>query len=414
MIASDNRLLPLDALRGFAVMGILLLNIVGFAMPEAAYMNPAAWGGTSTPDVATWFATFVLFDGKMRGLFSLLFGASMLLIIEKAEISGRDGRRVHIVRAAWLFLFGLAHFVLLWWGDILMVYAIVSLVALQFIGRPAISLVKWAFGAFLVHFVIVATVMVSAYASAHAASLPGATQATADGFAQMLESFGKPGSPSIASDVALYRSGFSTIFTHSLEALPGQLAMLFYFAFDTLGFMLLGMAMLKGGFLNGQWPVEQYARTARHCFLIGLPPTAALAIWVIASGYDPLVAFGVFFSWSFPFRIPLAVGYAALFMTWVLPRAEHWLILRIAAAGRVALSNYIGTSIFMTAIFYGWGGGLFGSVDRAPLYLFVAGAWIMALLWSKPWLDRFQYGPLEWLWRSLARAQLQPMRRILN
>ena len=414
MTASNNRLLPLDALRGFAVMGILLLNITGFAMPEAAYMNPAAWGGTGGPDIAAWFITFVLFDGKMRGLFSLLFGASMLLIIEKAEISGRDGRRVHIVRAAWLFAFGLAHFLLLWWGDILMVYAIVSLVALQFVGRPAISLVKWAFGAFLVHFVIVATLLVSAYAYAHAAAAPDATQATIDGFANMMEGFGKPGSPAIAADVALHRSGFPAIFAGSLRSLPDELGLLFYFAFDTLGFMLLGMAMLKGGFLNAQWPIEQYARTARHCFLIGLPPTAALGIWVVASHYDPLVAFGVFFSWSFPFRVPLTVGYAALFMTWILPRVEHPFILRVAAAGRVALSNYLGTSLIMTAIFYGWGGGLFGHVSRAGLYLLVIGAWVVMLLWSKPWLTRFHYGPAEWLWRSLARAQLQPMRRIRN
>ncbi|AUW59925.1 hypothetical protein C1T17_19425 [Sphingobium sp. SCG-1] len=414
MIATDTRLLPLDALRGFAVMGILLLNIVGFAMPEAAYMNPAAWGGTSAPDIATWAITFVLFDGKMRGLFSLLFGASMLLIIEKAEMDGRDGRRVHFVRSAWLFAFGLAHFLLLWWGDILMVYAIVSLVAVLFIGRPPISLVKWAFGAFLIHFVIVATFIISAYAYGHAAAAPDAPTSLVRGYAAMIESFGSPGAPSIKADVALHRSGFGTIFVDALTSLPGHAVSFFYFAFDTLGFMLLGMAMLKGGFLNGQWPIEQYRRTARHCFMIGLPPSLALAIWVIASGYDPVVAFGSFFAWSFPFRVPLTVGYAALFLTWVLHSPDHFLIRRVAAAGRMALSNYLGTSLLMTAIFYGWGGGLFGQIDRFPLYTFVIGAWAIMLLCSKPWLDHFHYGPLEWVWRSLARGQSQPVRRIRN
>lgn len=410
----DTRILPLDALRGFAVMGILMPNIIGFSMPEAAYINPAVWGGTDFPNIAAWFTAFVLFDGKMRGLFSLLFGASMLLIIERAEISGRDGRRVHIVRAAWLFAFGLAHYLLLWWGDILMIYAIVSLIALLFIGRPPLSLVKWAFGAFLVHFVILVTFIVSAYAFGHAAAEPGASAQVVQGFGQMIDSFGRPGTPAITQEVALYRSDYGAIFAASLKALPDKTTLLIYFTFDTLGFMLLGMAMLKGGFLNGQWPIDQYSRTARHCFLIGLPPTAAMAIWVIVSGYDPLVAFGVFLSWSFPFRIPLTVGYAALFMTWILRAPDNPLILRIAAAGRMAFSNYLGTSLLMTAIFYGWGGGLFGHVDRAHLYLFVFGAWALMLLWSKPWLVRFHFGPFEWLWRSLARGEMQKMRRIRN
>lgn len=410
MTPTQNRLVPLDALRGFAVMGILMLNIVGFAMPQAGYMNPAAYGGTSFLDIAAWFVAFVVFDGKMRGLFSLLFGASMLLIIEKAEMNGQDGRRVHIIRVAWLFAFGLAHFILLWWGDILMTYAIISLVALLFVNRPPISLVKWAFGAFLAHFVVLATFVLSAYAYRHAALAPGATAETVQGFAQMLDSFGKPGTASIAQDVALYRSDFSTIVAASIKNLPSEAGLLIYFAFDTLGFMLLGMAMLKGGFLSGQWPIDQYGRTARHCFLIGLPLTAALGAWVIASHYDPLVAFGVFLTWSFPFRIPLTVGFAALFMTWVLRAPTHPLIIRITAAGRMAFSNYLGTSLLMTAIFYGWGGGLFGSVSRAPLYLFVLGTWIIMLVWSKPWLDHFKYGPFEWLWRSLARGRMQPMR----
>ncbi|MFN2258969.1 MAG: DUF418 domain-containing protein, partial [Parasphingopyxis sp.] len=78
---------------------------------------------------------------------------------------------------------------------------------------------------------------------------------------------------------------------------------------------------------------------------------------------------------------------------------------------RAAFTNYLGTSIVMTTIFYGYGLGLYGEVGRIELYLFVLGAWALMLLWSKPWLDRFRFGPLEWLWRSLARMELQPMRK---
>ncbi len=410
MTPASDRLLTIDALRGFAVMGILLLNIIGFSMPEAAYINPAAWGGTGAADIAAWFLSFVLFDGKMRGLFSLLFGASMLIIIERAELAGRDGRRAHKIRAAWLFLFGMLHFVLLWWGDILMAYALVSFIALLFVGKDSGALLKWAFGAFLLHFLIVGGVIASAYAYRHAIALPSATPDMMDGYRAMIDSFGAPSNPEITREVVLYRSGFGAIMASSLSALPGHFTTLIYFLLDTLGFMLLGMAMLKGGFLTGRWPLDQYRAVARRCFLVGLPPTIALALWVIVSGYDPLTAFGVAFAWSFPFRIPMTVGYAALFLTLVLSAPDHPLIRRIAAAGRMAFSNYLGTSLVMCAIFYGWGLGLFGHVARARVYLFVFGMWAAMLLWSQPWLVRFHYGPLEWLWRSLARGSLQPMR----
>ncbi|QUT06605.1 DUF418 domain-containing protein [Sphingobium phenoxybenzoativorans] len=411
MHASD-RIFPLDALRGFAVMGILLMNIVSFAMPEQAYINPAAWGGQGAADIAAWAIAWVLFDGKMRGLFSLMFGASMLLVIDRAEMSGGDGRRTHMRRAFWLFWFGLAHYLLLWWGDILMLYALVGMVALLFVGKEPIALVKWAFAAFALHFLIVAAIMAPLYAYQDAASQPGASAETVQGFAAMAAALGKPGTQAIMEQAAIYRSGFSAIFAHELHAFPAAFpAMLLYFGLDTLGFMLLGMAMLKGGFLTGDWDGEQYRRTARHCFLIGLPPMIALAVWVLLSGFDTLATFGALMAWSFPFRIPLTVGYAALFL-WIIGRAQgHWLIIRIAAAGRAAFSNYLGTSLVMCAIFYGWGLGLFGRVDRAPLYLFVLLAWALMLLWSKPWLDRFAYGPMEWLWRSLARGKLQPMRK---
>src|SRR3546814_11868070 len=107
----------------------------------------------------------------------------------------------------------------------------------------------------------------------------------------------------------------------------------------------------------------------------------------------------------------MTVGWAALSMLLIRTRASASVRVRLAAAGRMAFTNYLTTSIVMTSIFYGYGLGLFGSVGRAALYLFCLGMWAAMLLWSKPWLDRFHYGPFEWLWRSLARAQRQPMRR---
>jgi uncharacterized protein len=180
---------------------------------------------------------------------------------------------------------------------------------------------------------------------------------------------------------------------------------------ETLGLMLIGMALYKSGLLRGEWSADRLRRWAVRCLDIGVAGNLALLAWQFASGLDAWVLLTSTMSWSVPFDVVMSVGYAALFMWLAQSFAGSALIARIAATGRAAFSNYLGTSILMTTIFYGYGLGLFGHMPRATLYLFVVAAWVLMLLWSKPWLDRFRYGPLEWLWRSLARGSLQPMRR---
>lgn len=404
-MSPSSRIPAMDVLRGCAVMGILWMNITAFALPQSAYSNPAAAGPLSGGDIAFWAASLILVDGKMRGLFAMLFGASMLLLIDREEMAGRNGARTQMVRAGWLFVIGVAHYLLLWWGDILMLYALVGLVALLFAQREPLALVKAAFLLFLLHFLLVAGFIASLYAWSHA---PGDAQ----GFTRFIAALSDPGSPAIRQEIALYRGDFLPILRHKLAGLPGDWLWSFTMtALETLGFMLLGMAMLKGGFLTGRWDADQYRRTARHCFAIGLPPMIALALWVWWSGFAPLSALGTALAWSFPFRIPLSVGWAALIL-WLLARAPgHALVARLAAAGRLALSNYLGTSLLMTAIFYGWGLGNFAHVRPAALPLFVVAGWAAMLLWSQPYVRRFAVGPAEWLWRSLVRAQPQKIRR---
>ena len=137
----DSRFISLDVVRGIAVMGILLMNIVGFAMPFQAYSNPTAYGGTGPIDMAFWATNFVLADGKMRGLFSILFGASMLLVIQRAEASQRSSALTHYSRMTWLLLFGVIHAYAIWYGDILMLYAGVGMVAYFFRKMEAHKLV---------------------------------------------------------------------------------------------------------------------------------------------------------------------------------------------------------------------------------------------------------------------------------
>ncbi len=402
----------MDVLRGCAVLGILWMNITAFALPQNAYFNPAVAGPPSAADIAVWATSLLLVDGKMRGLFALLFGASMLLLIDREEMAGRDGRRAQMIRAGWLFVLGCAHFLLLWWGDILRVYALVSLFALLFVGLEPFALVKRALLFFLLQFLLVAAFIASLYAWSHTAAAPGADAALRDSYATFMTALADPANPGTLAEIATYRGGFMTILHHKLTGMPGDWLWGFLFtAFETMGFMLLGMAMLKGGFLTGRWDAAQYRQTARHCFLIGLPPMAALAIWVAWSGFAPLPAYGVALAWSLPFRIPLTVGWAALIL-WLLARhRHHWLANRLAAAGRLALSNYLATSLVMTALFYGWGLGLFARVPPAALPLFVLGGWTLMLAWSKPYAARFAMGPAEWLWRSLVNGQPQKIRK---
>jgi len=407
--ADRNR--AMDIARGFAVMGIVLMNIIAFAMPEAAYFNPNAWGGETLADRMAWALSFILVDGKMRGLFSLLFGASMMLLMDRTELAGGNGQTRHIVRCCWLALIGFAHYLLFWWGDILTLYAVLGLIALFFAGKRPLQLVKLAFLMFGIHFLVLILLMLGIYHVEGAASASGASADAIDSANLMLASIGQPGTEQIAEEIALYRGDWGNMVAHKIQDYVAWGASgLKYMGLDTLGFMLLGMAMLKGGFLTGKWSREQYIGTARHCFIIGIPPMIGLAIWAWASGFDVVTTFGISFAWSFPFRIPLTVGLTALIFAIVTRGEPGPLLTRIEAAGRMSLSNYIGTSIVMTAIFYGWGLGLFASVPRAQVYIFVLLVWALMLLWSQPWLSHFRYGPLEWLWRSLTLGKLQKIR----
>lgn len=406
-----DRHLSLDVLRGFAVMGILLLNIIGFAMPGAAYINPSAWGGTDPANIAVWAINFVVFDGKMRGLFSVLFGASMLLIIQRAHTAGQNPRSIHLNRMGWLFVIGSAHYLFLWWGDILVPYAICGTLAMVFVQKDVRQLIRWAVILFLLYFVLCCAIVGGSWWQLIRSAAPGADADLIEATQLMLAGLGKPGTEGIATELALYQGGWPAIFRDNLSTYPDSLLnTLILFTLDTLGMMLLGMAMLKSGFILALWTPERYAHIAWRAFIIGAIPMIALAIWVVASGFDTIITFAAFFVFSFPSRIILTVGWAAALLAVVIRYQRSGLIGRVAAAGRAAFSNYLITSLVMTFIFYGWGLGLFGAIDRVTAMLVVFATWGLILLWSKPWLERFRFGPMEWLWRSLARRKLQPMR----
>jgi hypothetical protein len=173
--------------------------------------------------------------------------------------------------------------------------------------------------------------------------------------------------------------------------------------------MLFGMAGYRSGFLTGDWSAAAIGGSRSRRSRSAASLRSALGLWVANTHfYIPLIFFA-FLALGGPIQLAMAFGYASLIILFIRPGGA--LTGRFAAVGRAAFSNYLGTSLVAAAIFYGDGLGLFGRLSRAEAWLVVPAVWAIMLLWSKPWLDRFRYGPLEWAWRSLARLRLQPMRK---
>jgi uncharacterized protein len=387
------------------------MNIAGFALPSGAYFNPLAGGGTAPVDLALWAVNFVLVDGKMRALFSILFGASTLIVIERAEASGLNGPRVHIARMATLALFGAAHLFLIWPGDVLLHYAMIGFLALPFVLLEPRQQLRVAILLLLIQLVVGAAFLASFLALHGAASVPGADTATLSAWRSFAEGVGVGRPQEVMQEAALLLGAWPSFVAHNIsEGLSGPLFLLAFDGPETLAFMLIGMAAMRAGFLTGGWPRRRILCAAAAGFAIGLPPTIALCWLCFHSGFDTLTTFGAGTVGGVLFRPILALSEAALALAWIGP-ANGPLRRRIAAVGRAAFSNYLGTSLAMTLLFYGWGLGLFDRIGRAGLYPIVLAAWVAMLLWSAPWLKHFRYGPFEWAWRSLARGQLQQMRR---
>lgn len=388
----------LDVTRGFAVMGILAMNIVAFAWPSSVYITPLAGGGDAPTDIFAWATSFMVFDSKMRGLFSMMFGASTLLVIESAIAAGRSAGQTHYMRMLTLLMFGLLHFYLIWWGDILFLYAMSGMILFLFRKLSVKALRRWAIGFLSFSFLLFGLGMV------------GLRAMGGEGYRQFAASFA-PGFRDSVRDIAIYQGDYLGILNHRMVTKAWEPLNAIMYVPETLGLMLIGMALYRSGLFSGNWDTARLARWRNRGFAIGLFGNAALLWWQFASGLDVWVVLTSTLVWSLPFDIAMSIGYAAAFMGLAQRFAGAPLIERVGATGRAAFSNYLGTSILMTTIFYGYGFGLYGHVPRAALYLFVAGAWGLMLLWSKPWLDRFHYGPMEWLWRSLARMRVQSMRR---
>lgn len=421
-----ERVTVIDAVRGFAVLGILAMNIVEFGLPMRAYENPVFAGGESGLDLWFWYAQVALCDGKMRGLFSMLFGVGLMLITERMLAKGRPGEVADYLlrRCLWLVPFGIAHrFLLQWTGDILYVYGLLGMIAVAFRGLGARTLV--VLGVLLLAGQTPQGWLRYQEAVTLRADAETATARTAAGEEVSKELLAakerwerrvaavppKPDAQQAEIDamrgswmaVARYRwdhnHAFQSTFLYT------------YFVFDALGMILLGMGLAKAGFFHGRWRRGSYGAL----ILAGALAAAAGLVWAMrfaAAGFSlAALELRVVKDLAYPFtRLLVALGFAS---AWILVARSGRcgrLLGAFADVGRMAFSNYILQTVLCTSLFLGWGFGLFGSLSRSALAGVFVAVTALQFAWSTIWLRWFRFGPLEWLWRSLTLWQRQRLR----
>jgi uncharacterized protein len=423
-VDDDARIDSLDTLRGVAILGILLMNVTAFGLP-AAYSDPTNAGGATGLDLATWITTAWLFEGTMRGLFTLLFGAGVVLFTERAERANPTrAADLHVRRMLWLVAFGFVNsHLLLWTGDILYEYGVVGLVLYAFRrARPrtlftvAVVVIAFLVGrGYLDH---QASMKLRADATAAAAlkaagkALTKEQQKSADDWKEKLEHW-KPPPEKIAEEIATMRGGFPKIWKLVTERTQGARTTFFYeYGFlEDFATMLIGIALFSLGALQGRWRAKHYALLAAGGYLFGLGWRAGEIAWLLHTNFDVIALSWVGNVGYEIGRIPTTLGHVGLVMLIWKSGLAGAALRRLAAVGRMAFSNYLSQSAICTLVFTGLGFGLFGRLERYELYFVVAGIWAVQILWSPWWLARFRYGPAEWLWRCLTYGERQPFRR---
>ncbi|MBS0476599.1 MAG: DUF418 domain-containing protein [Proteobacteria bacterium] len=410
-VARQDRLVTLDFIRGIAVLGIVFANIAAFGQTMNAYIWPQALAHPPTPsDKLFWLIQYTLVDGKMRGLFTLLFGAGMMLFMERAWARGAS-RWLQARRLAWLLLFGTLHFLLLWHGDILQLYAISGLALLGTLRWEPHTKLTLGLALYLLGSVAQGAQLGGNYLATASPEL--AARLTPEHRKELFETETKVLHEN-ARLIHLYRDGsFADVARYMVleKAGPSIGQTLFFSVTETIPLILIGMALYQMGLFSGRMDPARMRHWGWIGVASGTAVTAALGLWAYRADFPFHLTFFVFIGASPLPRLAVVLGLAALLSLWA-PRATRSALgTRFAAAGRMAFSNYIGTSLLLVPVFNGWGLGLFGRFGRLELFGFVLAVWALMLAWSKWWLERYRYGPLEWLWRCLTYGRMMSLRR---
>jgi uncharacterized protein len=427
-VSSGERYFAVDVLRGFALLGILAMNIVDFGWPWAAYGNPMRGGGFEGLDKGIWFFNHLVFEQKMMTIFSMLFGAGLVLMDQRALARGAKIGRVYYRRVLWLLVIGLVHSYLIWMGDILVLYAECGLLLYPFRNLRPRTLIPLGILCLLVlvpinlGFAAMADYMKAAAKRVEAQKAAGQKPDRND--EQLAEGwnngFSEYVSPTPAQelkewnrDLKTYRGDYRGI----VRSRRGMLIFiqtigffLFGMGFMAIGRMLIGMGLMKLGVFSAARSRRFYSVMLALGYGIGLPLMVYDALELIRHRFSHDYGFhgGKFYN-AFG-SVVVALGHVGLVMLIVQSGALTWLTTRLAAVGRMALSNYLTHSIVCTTLFYGYGFGLFGTINRTGLLAIVLIIWVSQLVLSPIWLQHFRFGPAEWLWRSLTYGQPQPMR----
>jgi uncharacterized protein len=430
----SKRVESVDVLRGVAVLGILTMNIVAFGLHGESYLNPMSEGAAASSgpfegaNKFVWWATHLLADQKFWSLFSMLFGAGLVLQDLRARADGAQGQKtgfaeIYYRRLLWLFVIGMLHAYLLWYGDILVAYALCGLLLYP------MRKMRWGWLVGIGVAVVLMGVLLQAGLGAALSSLGSEgreAQAIIDSGGTLTDnqreahsrwmesqaSFNK--SPEdVQKEIQSVRSGFiGTLKYNALSAVILQTLMFAIFAFwKTTGCMLIGMGLAKAGVFSNLRSGAFYVWLALAGYGLGLPLAYVGGARQIEHKFNMIDAWATDWHFNYVGSVLVALGHAAAVMLCLRagsakrgPSATPELGLissRLAALGRMPLTNYLAQSVICTFVFFGWGLGQFGQWTRVEVYALVPVVWAAMLIWSPWWLARYRFGPIEWVWRSL-------------
>ena len=406
---TGDRLATLDFVRGVAILGILATNILSYAQLPGAHRWLKLIGEPALADKILWALNYLFIDGKLRGLFAMLFGAGLVLFMDRAKAKGAQPYWLQFRRLFWLALFGLFHFYVLFAGDILFHYALLGMVAMLLVRLP----VKWLLVGGMLLYCLDTPLAVNDLGSwardeARILALP-ADNPERIGYLEEQAAFvaearteGNMLAHGSLPEIVAFR--VTHLGLEPIYELP-------FMIMDSLACMLFGAALFRMGFFSGGWDRRKMLRWGAIGIAVSALLCVPLIVLVWAADFPRGLNMFVFYGPSHVVRLPMILGFAAVLVAMTPAWAATGLGKRLSAAGRMAFTNYIGASAVMAVIFQGWGLGLYGQFMRPGMELFVLLGWALMLTFSPWWLARFRYGPLEWLWRCLTYWKLFPLRR---
>lgn len=411
-----GRIAQIDVLRGFAVLGMFWIAVGAFGMPYAANALPTLLGTPSTLNLAIWATTEVYMEGAVRGLFSMLFGASALIYLDESRLASGGVAVVDRFyrRNLALILFGLIHaYLLLWPHDVLYVYGLIGLFLFPLRRAPTLvlfigGLILQALSDLEVDWSAVASWLQGVPVPADGAAGVSAGAVSAEESARFLDWLRMQ----MGQELELYRSGYLDIFLAQVPEVMSQQSTALYQHrfFEIGGMMLIGMSLYRWGLLSGRGPWGLYLALTLLGYGLGGWLRGTELYQAYSQGFDPLTVVRLEEGGLDLWRLPVALGHVGLIGLLCRWGGAPWLTGPLAATGRLALTFYISQTVIAITLFYGFGFGLFGSLERWQLMLVWLGVALLQMGASVLWLRHFRYGPLEWVWRSLTHGQLQPMR----